>query len=136
MSADGHSAKEVARLLSAAEGLFEHVSQTPDQHFVAVDRVARQLLAHRADLVVPEPWATIVSIDSSLDGVAALLDDCRTMQQRHALVGFLTGVVNGNRNLEDMTGQPAATTAESQQALAAVAEVIRDLPRGIFENES
>ncbi|MGW0886111.1 hypothetical protein [Streptomyces sp. NPDC002671] len=134
--ADGHSAKEVARLLTAAEQLFEHQKQTPDQHFVAVDRAARQLLAHRADLVVPESWATLVSVDSSLDGVAALLDDCRTMRQRHALVGFLTGVVQSNRNLEDMTGQPAATTAEARQALTAVAEVIRGLPRGIFENES
>ncbi|MGW3249446.1 hypothetical protein ACWDCX_02575 [Streptomyces fungicidicus] len=135
ISADGHSAKEVARLLTAAEQLLEHQNQTPDRHFVAVERVARQLLAHRAGFVVPESWATLVSVGSSLDGVAALIDDCRTMRQRHALVGFLTQVVNDNRNLEEMTGQPAATTAEAQEALTAVAEVIRGLPRRIFENE-
>lgn len=135
ISADGHSAKEVARLLTAAEQLFEHQKQTPDQHFAAVERVARQLLAHRADFVVPEPWVAIVPVDAAFDGVAALLDDCRTMRQRHALVGFLNQVVWGNDNLEVMTGQPAATTAEAQQALTAVAEVIRDLPSGIFENE-
>ncbi|MGW2036025.1 hypothetical protein [Streptomyces sp. NPDC001811] len=135
ISADGHSAKEVARLLTAAEQLFERQKQTPDQHFVAVERVARQLLDHRAGFVVPESWATFVSVGPSLDGVAALLDDCRTMRQRHALVGLLTQVVNDNRKLEDMTGQPAATTAEAQQALTAVAEVVRGLPRGIFENE-
>ncbi|MFE3032912.1 hypothetical protein ACFXKY_14860 [Streptomyces canus] len=135
-SADGHSAKEVALLLTAAERLFEHQNQTPDHHFAAVDRVARQLLAHRADLVVPdEPWASIVSVISPLDAVAALLDDCQTVRQRHDLVGFLTQVVEGYRLLEEMTGDQVATTVEADRALTAVAEVIRDLPHGIFGNE-
>ncbi|WP_208903135.1 hypothetical protein [Streptomyces incarnatus] len=136
MSADGHSAKEVARLLVAAEQLLQCQNRTQDQHFDAVDRVARQLLAHRADLVIPEPWGALISVDSSLDGAAALLDDCRTTRQRHALVGFLAEVVRSNGNLEDMAGQSVATTTEAQQALAAVADVIRGLPRGIFENGS
>ena len=143
VSADGQSAQDVAQLLNAAEVLFERQLQahlaseqqqleTTEPYFALVDQAAQRLLEHRRDLGIPEGAFEGYPLRHALDEMADLLTDCRTMRQRSILAHRLGRVVWLLHQLEQRSGNPTSTTDEAQQALAAAAQVVENLPEEVF----
>ncbi len=125
MIADGHSVEDVARLLEAAQTLFERQISAPDEAeredlpYAAMVQAARQLLAHRGNLVVDE------DVSGRLDTVSQCIDDSTLWE---VAVVCLDLAVERLVRLERDNDRPSATTPEATLALHTAVEILKQFP--------
>ncbi|MEW2161328.1 hypothetical protein AB0950_40075 [Streptomyces sp. NPDC007189] len=122
MIADGHSVKDVTRLLETAQTLFERQTSASDEtegealSYAAVEQAARQLLVQRDGLAVDE------HISGCLDRMAQYIDDPRLWE---LVVVNLDMAVDGLVRLERDNDRPSAVTPEATLSLNAAAEILK-----------
>ncbi|MFE7778515.1 hypothetical protein ACFU5O_32480 [Streptomyces sp. NPDC057445] len=112
---------QAQRRIAAAERAERRREDGARRVHVLTERIARQLLEHRADIIQDG------EVTDWLDEVAAVLVDCRTPTQQVSLATYVAATVRALKQVEQRTARPAATTEEARLVIAA-AMALQDQP--------